>query len=156
MSGLILFHVVTGLLGIAAGAVVVGGIFVGKRATFAEAVFFATTAAACGSGFVFLPSDGVTSAQLVSFVLIALLGVAAYARYGQRCAGGWNPVYALAIVGALFLNMLITIAQSFLHVNVLKTLAPTQQSPVFVGVKAALLLGFVLLAIAAARRASRS
>ena len=97
-----------------------------------------------------------TSAQLVAFFLVFLLAVAAYARYGQRLEGSWRPVYAFTAVGSLFLNVLITTAQSFLHFRALRALAPTQHSPVYIAVKIALLLAFVCLALAAARRAGRS
>jgi hypothetical protein len=156
MSALILAHVVLGLAGIASGLIVVAGVLYRKPVAFWNIVFLSTTAAACATGFVFLPSNGVTSAQLVSFFVVFLLAVAAYARYSQRLAGGWNQVFALTTVGALFLNCLITTAQSFLHIRALKALAPTQHSPVYVGVKVALLLGFILLALATAKRAGRS
>ena len=71
MSNLIVVaHVVTGLAGIAAGAVVVAGISGRRRVTWVHAVFLVMTLAACGTGFVSLPTLGVTSAQLVGFYLI--------------------------------------------------------------------------------------
>jgi uncharacterized membrane protein YhhN len=121
-----------------------------------NAVFLLTTAAACATGFVFLPTDGVTSAQLVAFFVTSLLATAAYARYVRRLDEGWNQVYAFTVVGALFLNVLITTAQSFLHIPALKALAPTQDSPVYVAVKVVLLLVFIVVALFAAKRAGRS
>jgi hypothetical protein len=156
MSLLILAHVVTGLTGIASGLVAVAGIFFGKRMAWWNAVFLLTTAAACATGFVFLPTDGVTSAQLVAFFVTSLLAAAAYARYVRRLDGSWNQVYAFTVVGALFLNVLITTAQSFLHIPALKALAPTQGSPVYVAVKVVLLLVFIVVALFAAKRAGRS
>ncbi len=154
MSTLILAHVVTGLAGIASGLVVVGGVFCRKRVAWWNGVFLSMTAAACATGFVFLPTDGVTSAQLVSFFVTFLLAVEAYARYVRRLEGSWNQVYALTAVGALFLNVLITTTQSFLHVPALNALAPTEDSPVYVAVKVGLLLLFIVLALATARRSS--
>ena len=153
MSPLILAHVLTGLLGIAAGLIVVAGIYRGKRFACWNAVFLSMTAAACATGFVFLPTAGVTSAQLVAFFTAFLLATAAYARYIRRLHRSWNQVYALATVGALFLNILITTAQSFLHVPALRALAPTEHSPVYVAVKLALLLVFSVVALVTARRA---
>jgi hypothetical protein len=153
MSTLILAHVATGLAGIASGLVVVAGIFYGKRMACWNAVFLSTTAAACATGFVFLPTGGVTSAQLVAFFIAFLLAVAAYARYARRLDGTWNQVYAFTVVGALFLNILITTAQSFLHIGALKALAPTEHSPVYVAVKVVLLLLFIVVALVTARRA---
>jgi uncharacterized membrane protein len=156
MSTLVLAHVVTGLAGIASGLVVIIGIFYRKRMVCWNAIFLWTTAFACASGFVFLPAGGVTSAQLVGFFLAFLLAVAAYARYVRQLERSWNQVYAFTVVGALFLNILITTAQSFLHVRVLKALAPTQHSPVYVAVKLALLLLFIVVALVTAKRAGHS
>ncbi len=121
-----------------------------------NALFLLMTAAACATGFVFLPTDGVTSAQLVGFFLTFLLALNAYARYVRRLEGSWNQVYALAVVGALFLNILITTTQSFLHIRALRALAPTEHSPVYVAVKLALLAVFVVVALLTARRAGHS
>jgi hypothetical protein len=121
-----------------------------------NAVFLSTTAVACATGLAFLPIYGVTSAQLVAFFLTLLLAVAAYARYSRRLQGNWNQVYAFTAVGSLFLNILIATAQSFLHFQPLKTLAPTQNSPVYIAVKIALLAVFVVVALVLAKRAGSS
>jgi hypothetical protein len=156
MSNLILAHVVTGLAGIATGLVVVAGIMVGRRVAWMDAVFILATLASCATGFVFLPTDGVTSAQLVAFFITFLLAIAAYARFVRQLKGSWNQVYALTAVGALFLNMLITTTQTFLHVSALRAIAPTEKSPVYVAVKLTLLFVFLVVAIIAARIAGRS
>jgi hypothetical protein len=156
MSTLIVIHVVTGLAGIAAGIISVGGIFYRKRMAYWNAVFLSATAIACATGLVFLPKVGVTSAQLVAFFTAFLLAVAAYARYAQRLDGSWNQIYAFTAAGALFLNALITTTQSFRHIPVLNELAPTQNSPVYVTVKFALLVLFIVVALLAAKRAGRA
>jgi hypothetical protein len=155
MSILVLTHVVTGLVGIASGLIVVVGIFCRRRMARWNALFLATTAAACATGFAFLPADGVTSAQVVALFSAILLAVAAYARYGRHLAGRWQQVYAVAAVYALSLNVLIATAQSFLHFRFLQALAPTQHSPVYVAVKVALLLLCLAIAFALARRVGR-
>lgn len=156
MSNLILAHVVTGLAGIAAGLIVVAGIVRGRRVRGMGAVFILTTLAACGSGFVFLPTDGMTSAQAVAFFITVLLVVAAYAHYVRRLEGSWLQIYALTAVGALFLNVLITVTQTFLHVPSLNAIAPTEDSPVYVAVKLATLCVFIVVAIVAARVAGQT
>ena len=156
MSNLILVHVVTGLAGIASGLIVVARITLGRRVTWLNAVFILTTFASCATGFVFLPTDGVTSAQLVAFFITFLLSIAAYALYVGRLEGSWNQIYALTAVGVSFLNTLITTTQTFLHVSALNAIAPTEQSPLYVAVKLTLLCVFLVVAIVAARRAGRS
>ncbi len=155
MSVLVLTHVVTGLVGIASGLIVLVGTFFRKRMARWNALFLSTTAAACATGFAFLPAVGITSAQLVGFLLTMLLAVAAYARYPQRLEGGWGQVYAVTAAYAIFLNSLIATAQSFQHVRVLQTLAPTQHSPAYVAVKVTLLLLFLAVAFVLAKRAGR-
>jgi hypothetical protein len=153
---LIFAHVMTGLVGIALGLISIAGIFYKRSLNRSNAVFLLATALACGTGFVFLPIAGVTSAQLVAFFLTFLLALAAYARYVRRLEGSWNPVYALTAVGAVYLNVLITTAQSFLHIRVLKELAPTQDSLIYVAVKVVLLMLFIVIALMAAKRAGHS
>jgi hypothetical protein len=156
MSTLINVHVLAGLAGIAAGLISVAGMFFRKPMAFWNAVFLSATAVACATGLVFLPTGGVTSAQLVAIFLALLLVLAAYARYVRHLNGSWSQVYAFTAVGALFLNVLITTAQSFLHVPLLQELAPTQHSPIYVAVKLSLLLLFIVVALVAAKRAGRS
>ena len=156
MSTLIFSHIVFGSLGIASGLVTVAGMFRRKRMDIWNAVFLSTTAMACATGFVFLRVDGVTSAQLVGFFTTLLLTVAAYSRYVRRLHQSWMQIYAFTAVGALFLNILIAIAKSFLHFRMLTAIAPTQHSPVYIAVKLTLLLVFVVLAIVLARRAGNA
>jgi hypothetical protein len=153
MKLLVGFHMLSGLTGIIAGLIVVVGIFVGKRMSKCVAVFMLATIAACISGFYFLPVDGFTSAQVVGVFCSALLGFAGYAFYIQHLAGSWNQIYTVAAVEALYLNVLIAIAQSFQHLKFLQDLAPTQSSPIYVAVKLSALLLFVAIAYLAARRA---
>lgn len=155
MSILILTHVVTGLVGIVAGLIVIIGTVCRRRMARGNALFLTTTAAACVTGLVFLPASGITSAQIVALFSAVLLAVAAYAYHFQRLHGDWSYVYAFTAVGALFLNVLVATAQSFLHFQFLKTLAPTQHSPVYVAVKVALLSLFLLIAFVVAKRTGR-
>ena len=155
MSILILTHVVTGLVGIATGFIVLVGAFFRRPMARWNAVFLSTTAAACATGFVFLPTGGVTSAQIVAFYSVFLLAVAAYARYVRRLEGSWNQVDVFTAVGAFFLNVLIATAQSFLHFRFLRTLAPTQHSPAYVAVKVTLFLLSIAVLFIVGKRADR-
>ena len=156
MSILTLIHVASGLLGIVCGSIAVAGVLRRRRLPVWNAIFLFSTAISCATALVFLPSWGLTSAQLVNFFMIFLLAVASYARYVRRLEGNWPEVYALVAVGALFSNVLITIAQSFQHVPALNALAPTQDRPVYIAIKVVLILTFTALALLAARRARQS
>ena len=93
---------------------------------------------------------------MVAFFITFLLSIATYALYVGRLQHGWNQIYALTAVGVLFLNVLITTTQTFLHVPALTAIAPTEQSPVYLTVKLTLLCVFVGVAVVAARCAGRS
>ena len=153
---IVIVHMLSGLTGIVSGLVVVGGMFARKRMRKWVAVFLSATLAACVTGFYFLPVGGFTSAQCVGLFCSILLGMASYAFYIQELAGNWNQVYAVAVVEALFLNVLIAIAQSFQHFRFLKDLAPTQSSPIYVAVKLALLILFIAIGVLAAKRAGHA
>jgi hypothetical protein len=153
MSALVLAHILTGLLGDLTGLIALAGLLRRKRLAAVNAIFLLSTFLACATGFPFLPTDGVTSAQLVSFFVTALLALACYARYRRHLARPWESVYALAATGAVFLNLLITTTQSFLHIPALHALAPKETSPLYVVLKLTLLTAFITLALLTLKRA---
>lgn len=58
----------------------------------------------------------------------------------------------IGAVIALYLNVFVLIAQFFMRILALKTLAPTQSEPPFLETQVAVMLIFVVLGILAARR----
>jgi hypothetical protein len=78
-----------------------------------------------------------------------LLLLAIYALYSLHLAGAWRKVYVVAAVMALYLDVFVTIVQSFLKIPFLHDMAPTQTEPPFKLTQLVVLVIFVGLGIAA-------
>jgi hypothetical protein len=61
-------------------------------------------------------------------------------------------VYVVSAVLALYLNVFVAIVQAFQKIPALHARAPTGSEPPFVAVQAVVLVAFVVLGFAAARR----
>lgn len=146
-----LLHVAISLVGIFSGFVVMFGMFSGKRLDGWTALFLATTAATSLTGFGF-PFDHLLPSHIVGIISLAVLAVAAFARYAFHLAGSWRWIYVTGAVIALYLNVFVAIVQSFEKTPVLKEAAPTQSEPPFVITQLAVMALFVALGILAAKR----
>jgi len=73
------------------------------------------------------------------------LAVAIYARYSRHLAGGWRSSYVVTATLALYFNVFVLAAQSFMKVPALKALAPTQSEPPFAIAQSIVLLLFIVL-----------
>lgn len=151
MTPFTLLHVALSLIGIAAGLVVMSGLLRSLRLPGWTALFLSTTVATTLTGFLF-PFNGFTPALGTGVVSTAVLAVTLWALYGKRLAGAWRRVYVVGAVLSLYLNVFVLVVQLFVKVPALHALAPTQQDPPFAIAQGAVLLLFVVLGIAAARR----
>jgi hypothetical protein len=149
-------HLITGLLGIALGFAVVGGMLARKPLRGWHGPFLFLTLMASVTGFVFMPAYGFSSAQLVGVFSVLILSLAIYGRYVKRLSEIWKPVYIVCAVAGLFLNVLIAVTQSFEHFAFLKRIAPSQDAPTFVAVKWGLLCGFIAIGFSAVNRSNPS
>src|SRR5262252_6776773 len=113
------------------------------------ALFLFTTALTSLTGFLF-PIHGFTPALGVGIVACVILAIALFALYKEHLAGAWRWIYVIAAVVSLYLNVFVLVVQSFVKVAALNALAPTQNEPPFAIAQAAVLVIFVLIAIAAA------
>src|SRR5262245_13954662 len=105
----------------------------GRHRSGWAAVFLATTALTCLTGFplphvhVPLPSD-----ILVAIVLVAL-ALASVALYVYRLAGAWRRVYVVMVVFSLYLNVFVGVVQVFDKVPTLRPFGPPEaKAPFFV------------------------
>ena len=144
-------HVIISLLGIASGFVVLYGLLVGKKHDGWTAFFLATTVATSVTGF-FFPFRGFTPAYGVGVLSMLVLVVAIYALYARRLSGAWRKTYVINAVIALYLNVFVLVVQLFEKVPALKAMAPTQAEPPFAIAQGVVLLLFIVLGIAAAKR----
>lgn len=151
MTTLTFVHVVLSLIGILTGFVVVYGLLSSKRMDGWTALFLASTVATSVTGF-FFPFHGITPGDVFGILSLIVLPIAMFARYGRNLAGGWRRTYVITAMIALYLNVFILIVQLFEKVPALKALAPTQSEPPFKVTQLVVLVLFVVLTIAAAKR----
>jgi hypothetical protein len=151
MTPLTFVHVVLSLIGIFSGFVVVFGMLTGERLDGWTALFLATTVLTSVTGFLF-PFHGLLPSHVLGILSLLVLPVAIVARYGRQLAGGWRRTYVITAMIALYLNVFVLIAQLFMKVPALKAMAPTQSEPPFKLTQLVVLVVFVVLAIAAAKK----
>jgi len=144
-------HVLVSLVGIASGLIVLFGLLARKRLDGWTLLFLATTAATSITGFAF-PAEHLLPSHRVGVVSLVVLAVAILARYGRRLAGTWRRIYIVSAAIALYLNVFVGVVQAFMKVPALNALAPQQTEPPFLIAQLGVLLLFVVLTVAAARR----
>jgi hypothetical protein len=151
LAAFTLFHVALSLVGILAGFVVLFELLSAKQSNGWTATFLVTTAATSVTGFLFpfhkfLPSHG------VGIVSLLVLAVTIPALYVFHLAGRWRRTYVIGAIIALYLNVFVLIAQSFMKIPALRTLALTQSEPPFLGAQVAVMLIFIVVGVLAAKR----
>jgi hypothetical protein len=144
-------HVLLSLIGIFAGFFVVLGLLTAKRLDGWTALFLASTVATSVTGFMF-PFHKFLPSHAFGILSLIVLPIAMFARYGRHLAGGWRRTYAITAMIALYLNVFVLIAQLFMKVPALKAVAPTQSEPPFKITQLVVLVLFVALTIAAAKK----
>jgi hypothetical protein len=144
-------HVVISLIGIASGFVVVLAMLGGSRVPAWAAIFLATTVATSVTGFMFhFASFG--PPEIVGAISLAVLAVAILALYSYKLAGAWRRIYVVTAVLALYLNVFVAVVQTFQKVAFFHALAPTQTEAPFAIAQGIVLLAFIALGLAAARK----
>ena len=151
MSTFTLIHVLISLVGIVSGIVVAFAMLGSRRPGGWTVVFLATTVATSVTGFGFHREE-VLPSHVVGVISLALLGVAIVALYVFALQRAWRWLYVVTAIASLYLNVFVLVVQSFQKAPALHALAPTQQEPPFVIVQALVLVGFVVLGIAAVKR----
>ena len=145
------FHVFLSLIGIFSGVVVVLAMLAAIRLPLLTAVFLLTTVATSVTGFMFhFASFG--PPEIVGVISLIVLGVAILALYGYKLAGSWRGIYVATAVLALYLNVFVGVVQTFQKVPFFHALAPTQTELPFALAQGVVLIAFVALGIAAAKK----
>lgn len=143
-------HVVLSLIGIAAGFVVVAGMFGVKKLDGWTAIFLATTVLTSVTGY-FFPRDQVLPSHVVGALSLIVLAIAILAFYRYRLEGSWRWIYVITGLVALYLNTFVGVVQAFQKISFLNAIAPTQSDPAFIVAQLVLLAAFVAIGIAALR-----
>jgi len=144
-------HVMISLVGIVSGFVVLYGLLTADRMNGWTLVFLGFTAATSLTGFGF-PFHGVDPAIIVGIISLVVLAVAIAARYAFHLAGAWRWIYAVTAVIALYFNVFVLVAQSFLKIPALHALAPKGTEPPFGIAQGVVLLAFIVAGVLAVRR----
>lgn len=151
LTPLVFIHTLISLAAIVAGIVVVHGLLTAKACARLTAWFLGLTVATCLSGFI-LPAPGFLPSHAVGILTLAIVAVAAVARYSRHLVGAWRWIFAGATVLSLYLNVFVLVVQAFLKVPALHALAPTGGEPAFQITQLVVLALFVVLTLGAAIR----
>ncbi len=143
-------HVIISLVGIASGLVVLFGMMAGKRLDGITALFLTTTVLTSVTGFGF-PFEKLLPSHILGIISLCALAICLVARYPRQMSGGWRRTYVITATMALYFNCFVLVVQSFLKVDALKALAPTQKEPPFAIAQGILLLAFIVAGIYAAK-----
>jgi hypothetical protein len=145
------FHVILSLIGIVSGIVVAFAMLNSRRPPAMTAIFLVTTAATSATGFLF-PFETFGPPEIVGVLSLVVLAVALIALYLYKLAGAWRWVYVATALVALYLNVFVGVVQTFQKVPFFTALAPTQKEPPFAVAQGIVLLIFIGLGIAVARK----
>lgn len=145
------FHVLLSLIGIVSGILVALAMLGSNRSPMLTAIFLATTVATSVTGFMFhFASFG--PPEIVGAISLVILALAILALYSYKLAGAWRWIYVAAAMIALYLNVFVGVVQTFQKVPFFHALAPTQTEPPFAVAQGVVLLAFIALGVAAAKK----
>jgi hypothetical protein len=145
------FHVLLSLIGIVSGIVVALAMLGANRLPALTAIFLLTTAATSVTGFMFhFASFG--PPEIIGVISLVVLAVAILALYRYKLAGAWRWIYVATAVLALYLNVFVGVVQTFQKVAFFHALAPTQTEPPFAIAQGIVLIAFIALGLAAAKK----
>ena len=139
-------HVAISLIGIAAGFLVIFGMFASKKLPALTALFLIMTVLTSVTGF-FFPFHGITPGIVVGVISLVVLAVAVLAWQKK-----WATTYIVMATIAEFFNVLVLIVQSFQKIAPLHALAPKGTEPITNVAKVLALVLFVTLGWVAVRR----
>jgi hypothetical protein len=141
-----LAHVSISLIGIGAGLIAMIGWLRSDPSRIPTAIFLATTILTSVTGFLF-PFTELLPSHIVGIISLVMLAFATFALYGRHLLGIWRPIYTVAALVSVYLNVFVLIVQSFLKIPLLKAWAPTQTEPPFLIAQGLAFLLFFVLAI---------
>jgi hypothetical protein len=145
------FHVLLSLIGIVSGIVVALAMLGSSRMPVLTAIFLLTTVATSVTGFMFhFASFG--APEIIGVISLVALAAAILALYSYKLAGSWRWIYVATALFALYLNVFVGVVQTFQKVPFFHALAPTQAEPPFAVAQGIVLIAFIALGIAAAKK----
>jgi hypothetical protein len=137
--------------GIATGLLVLAAMLRGHFPPGLTAIFLATTLLTSLTGFLF-PISAFTPALATGVLSTVVPAFALLVLYVFRLANTWRPVYVVAAMAALYLNVFVAIVQAFQKLGPLQVLAPTQSEPPFLVAQGVALALFAIAGLLRRRR----
>src|ERR1700730_8390324 len=104
MSPLTLVHLIISLIGIGSGFIVLFGMFAGKRIDGWTVLSLTTTILTSVTGFIFFHFEKVTPGIILGVLSLIALGIAVYACYSKKLAGGWRSTFVVTAMIAQWFN----------------------------------------------------
>ena len=144
-------HVVISLIGIFSGAIALFGMIGSGISGSWTALFLLTTILTSATGFP-IPPLAFDPPRVAGVISLIALATALLAFYGKSLTGAWRRIYVICAVLALYLNVFVAVVQAFQKLPFLQPLAPTQSESPFLVAQVLVLVMFVKLGIAAAKR----
>ena len=151
MPTLTALHVAISLIGIAAGFVVLTGMWNTRIPRAWTGAFLAATVATSATGFLLKPLV-FDPPQVVGALSLLILAVTVPAIYHFRLQGSWRRIYIVGALLALYLNVFVAIIQTFQKLDFLHALAPKQTEPPFLIAQALAVSFFVVSGVYAWKR----
>ncbi|WP_335341040.1 hypothetical protein [Rhodoplanes sp. Z2-YC6860] len=139
-------HVLISLIGIVAGLIAMIGWLKSDPSRIPTAIFLAATILTSVTGF-FFPFTKLLPSHIVGVISLILLAFATFASYGRHFLGIWRPIYTVAALLSLYLNVFVLIVQAFMKIPLLKVWAPTQTEPAFLVAQGTVFLLFFVVTI---------
>ena len=144
-------HVLISLAGIGSGLIVVYGLLTANRLNGWTAIFLVTTILTSLTGYLF-PVEHILPSHIVGFISLVALAIALVARYARHMERSWRSTYVISAVVALYLNVFVAVAQSFMKIPAVHALAPTQKEPPFLIAQLVVMAIFVVIGIFAVKK----
>lgn len=148
------FHTIISLVAIVAGFVVAKDMLAGEQRPGWTALFLIMTVLTSVTGFGF-PFDKLLPSHYVAIISLIVLAIAILALYVFKLSGPWRITYVITALIAFYFNVFVLVAQLFSKIPALHVLAPTQSEPAFAVAQTIVLVAFIALIIAAARKSRR-
>lgn len=151
IQNLIFFHTVLSFIGMGIGIPVM--ILLLKRIYISPWIlaFLSIALALTITGFM-LPIEAITPAVAVGVLALLTLILACLAQYKFKLSGLWGRVFTFCVTLNVYLLYFVAVAQAFMKIEALNSLAPTLSEPPFGISQLFVLLVFGVLGVKIFRR----
>jgi hypothetical protein len=150
-AALVFIHILISLFGIGSGFVILAGFLGGKRLDGSNAFFLVTTILTSLSGFI-LPAHKILPSHILGVLSLIALAIACVARYAKKMQDGWRKTYVISAMISFYFNVFVLVAQLFLKVPSLHSLAPNGSEPPFAIAQSIVLIAFAVFTVLAVKK----